>query len=147
VANSKYLFPVVVIGILITVVVAAYLLVKSAILPTPGSGNSTTTTISNSTFNPTNELSNITMFYPSAGPSLFSCSIDSDCELVHTQACFNNLESQQACIAKSFGSTYASYYDAFLRGNNDMACPMFLVSAIASCTCVNSNCSMLYNAQ
>jgi hypothetical protein len=147
VANSKYLFPVALMLILIAVVALAYILVTPASLPSPGPGSSVTTSIYNGTSNSTNELSNITKFYPNAGPNIFSCSSDSDCELVHTQACFNNLRSQQTCIAKSFNSTYLSYYDAFLRSNSDMACPMFLVSAIASCACVNGNCSMLYNAQ
>lgn len=152
-ASSRYLFPVAVIVMLIAAVSMAYILVASATPPTLGSGHgipNSTSTINNTyngTFNPANELSNISRFYPSAGPSLFSCSSDSDCELVHTQLCFNNLKSQQTCIAKSFNGTYASYYGAFLRRSNNTVCPMFLVSALASCECISGNCSMLYNAQ
>ena len=64
----------------------------------------------------------------------FKCESNSDCTLVHTSYCNNNLPSQFACINKGFYPQYMVLYNASI-GPEPHICPLFLLDIKISCYC------------
>ena len=144
-------------ALIIVVVILSYALLRGS----AGIQPSSTTTISNPapttsipstnpttsiavarTYLPSEEISNITAVYPNATLGTFSCNYSSDCVDVHTKPCFNNLDSQQACINKGYAEAYGISYRDFLA-NNIVACPQYFIMNNVSCACINNGCSLV----
>ncbi|MGA2800528.1 MAG: hypothetical protein ABSE71_04340 [Candidatus Micrarchaeaceae archaeon] len=117
--------------------------------PVPIAQNTTTINAQNSTgervYAPAYEFGNLSAVDPSATIGMFSCNENSDCTLVHTTSCFNNIPQQQACINRNYSSSYAAYYNAFIHSGPPMACPDFLMAGSASCACISNGCSLVYS--
>src|SRR5271166_4490383 len=52
-------------------------------------------TTNTTTYGSSNELTNVQQVEPNANASIFYCTTSSECIIVHTSLCFNNLPSQQ----------------------------------------------------
>lgn len=124
----------------VVVVLVCYVLLRGSAGRAPAG---TTSIVAAKIYAPSDEIFNLTLVYPNATLSTFSCNYNSDCVGVHTKPCFNNLASQQACISKTYADTYESYYRKFLT-NDSIACPMYFVVNNASCACINHGCSLVY---
>ena len=134
--------------ILFILIVFTYSILLNRSSNTTGSStstmSSTTTVMGAQVYGPTSEIQNISLVYPNANSTTFSCSRNNDCINVHTQYCFNNLASQQACINRNYSDTYNSYYNRFLS-KSAVVCLAVIVHASAICTCINQGCSLVYN--
>lgn len=75
----------------------------------------------------------------------FYCTTSSDCVLVHTTACFNNMPSQQACISRNYSATYNASYNTY-RSSSGFACAQYYVAGNASCGCVSNQCTLIYTS-
>ncbi len=129
----------------IAVVIAIFALAIAAyVLNVMGSGNKTTTITQNSsgtqTYGPGYEIVNVSNAYANVNSSTFNCNSASDCVLVHTQKCFNNLPLQQACINVSDYDAYESAYANYTR--NGTVCPQFILAGQAGCSCISNGCNL-----
>jgi hypothetical protein len=135
-------------GKILKITIAMLLIVAALLLYALLHGSSgaapinTTSIIVGNVYAPSSEIPNLTPVYPNANFSTLSCNYNSDCAIVHTKSCFNNLNSQQACINKSHVETYDSYYAKFLS-NNATACPQYFILNNVSCACINNWCSLV----
>ena len=91
---------------------------------------------------PDYEIGNTSNVDPNVNFSTFHCNTASDCTIVYTQSCFNNLPSQQACINGNYSASYQSYYENYT--GNGTVCPQFFLAGQASCGCISNGCSLEY---
>jgi hypothetical protein len=96
-------------------------------------------------FAPPQEIKNISEIYAQASLSIFACNYSSECAIVRTSACFNNLASQQACINSSYANAYESSYEQYYSSRR-VVCPQFFVLAEASCSCLSNLCNLVYKS-
>ncbi|MGC9010604.1 MAG: DUF4382 domain-containing protein [Candidatus Micrarchaeia archaeon] len=90
------------------------------------------------------ELTKISSFYKNVNSSIFSCNAASDCVLVPTTPCQNNLPSQVACINRDYYPEYMFYYNQ-MKEHRPIMCPMFIAPGQLSCACMNHTCNVVYN--
>jgi hypothetical protein len=133
---AKFTFYVTIAIIIFAIAIGIYLF---SIKP----GNNSTTIQQNVSpiqlYGPGVEISNVSNIYP-VNSSTFYCNDASNCVIIHTAQCFNNLPSQQACINGSDYGAYESAYQNYTR--NGTACPEFILAGQASCTCINNGCTL-----
>jgi hypothetical protein len=116
---------------------------NSSVVKTTSSTSTIAINASMRTYAPAEEIGNVSAVYPNATTSMFSCDTSTDCMLVRTSSCFNNLASQQACINEASYNQYESYYHDYL-GSRPTICPQYLIYANASCSCISNGCSLVY---
>ena len=77
---------------------------------------------------------------PVTGAGAFNCQVDSDCESVDTECCFNGMPSQTTCMNKAFAKDWQQNLRADCNANQ-VPCPLFAALAIEySCSCENQIC-------
>ena len=112
--------------------------------PTPIYSTTISNTNSTNTYGPANESVYVQSVEPNANSSTFYCTSNSDCVLVRTSICFNNLPSQQACINQNYENNYNAYYTNFVNGGK-MVCPEFMMAGTSSCECINNGCTLVFS--
>ncbi|MGC8710510.1 MAG: DUF4382 domain-containing protein [Candidatus Micrarchaeia archaeon] len=90
------------------------------------------------------EIMRIGYIDPNASIGMFSCDTSSQCALVPTTFCQNNLPGQEACINIAYVPEYMQLYQS-IRDHKPIMCPMFIVAGSSSCSCVNNSCALVYN--
>ncbi|MDE1762007.1 MAG: hypothetical protein KGH78_02330 [Candidatus Micrarchaeota archaeon] len=126
-------------GIVVILLLAAFAVIRSPVLPIVPINSSYSQQVL-----PSQAIQNISKFDSAINLSSFYCGSASDCVVVHTSACFNNLASQQACISNSSYASYRQKYADYVA-TAGIICPQYLVSATASCACIHNACTLQYS--